>query len=121
MRKTDVVIVDNSLLMVAKIIELIEDEAYISTIKACSNYQSAIELIQQVKPGVVLLDINLPGKSGIELLRYIKIHFSETRVIMVSNQSHEQYKYSCLQLGAFHFIDKSKDFQALPSVIASAL
>jgi DNA-binding NarL/FixJ family response regulator len=76
-------------------------------------------MLSQYKPHLALLDINLPGKSGIELLKYIKVNFPETIVIMVTNQNGDFYRNHSMQLGAHHYIDKSKDFEKLNGLVCS--
>src|SRR5947209_2024369 len=105
-----VLIVDDSRLIVTKITELLEDVKTITSLRACGSYAHAIRLINSIKPGVALLDINLPDKSGIDLLKYLKRHSPATTVIMFSNQSSDYYKSLCFKMGAHHFLDKSNDF-----------
>lgn len=82
-----------------------------------SNYDQAIQQILTSDPDVILLDINLPGKSGIEILRHIKISGKTGEIIMITNHADEYYKLQCRQLGATHFMDKSYDFALIPDII----
>jgi DNA-binding NarL/FixJ family response regulator len=68
---------------------------------------------------MVLLDINLPDKSGIELLRKIKKEYKKMKVFMITNQANDYYKEICKKLGADHFFDKSKDFNLIPDLISA--
>lgn len=113
-------IVDDSELMLDKIRELLEGSARVKMILTANSYEEAIRLINLEQPDVVLLDINLPFfKNGIDILRYIKQYFPAIKIIMFTNQTNEYYRELCLKLGASHFVDKSKDFEALPSIINS--
>ena len=114
-----VLIVDDSPIIITKLVELLEEVCTIKTIKSSSSYSHAVESIDVHNPDVVLLDINLPDKSGIQLLRYVKNNLPLTRVIMVTNQNSTYYKKLCIDLGADHFLDKSKDFETLPSILSS--
>jgi len=69
---------------------------------------------------VVLLDINLPDKSGIELLRLIQERHPETAVLMISNNADQYYRNICKKLGARYFLDKSTDIDLIPSILSSA-
>lgn len=113
-----VVIVDDSTIIVKKIKELLEEDDNIGFIDSCGEYYQAIELINKTRPDVILLDINLPGKNGIDLLRYISLHFKSSKVIMVTNQNHDHYRQMCLQMGAYAFVDKSNDFFSIPGLVA---
>lgn len=119
--KMTVLIVDDSPLIIAKIVELLEDIEAITSVKTCGTYSDAVDMIDTYRPLLVLLDINLPDKNGIELLRYIKSNLPKIIVIMVTNQSSEYYKKLCFKMGADHFVDKSKDFEQLTSLVTSFL
>ena len=113
-------IVDDSELMREKIKELLEGVLRTKRVLTSNSYEEAIRLINSEQPNVVLLDINLPFfKSGIDILRYIKQHFPTIKIIMFTNQTSEYHRDLCLKLGASHFIDKSKDFDALPGIVSS--
>ena len=114
-------IVEDSPLIVKSMIELLEDVAGIAFIESCGTYSEAISLLSTYNPAVVLLDINLPDKNGIVLLKYIKTFYPETTVIMVTNQNEDLYKNICLEIGAHCFLDKSNDFEKLPLLVATVV
>jgi DNA-binding NarL/FixJ family response regulator len=110
-------IVDDNKNYINRVIELLNEAKNAYRVIAASNYNEAINLIAKEKPGVVLLDMNLPGKSGIEVLHYIKEEGWDCKVIMVTNHSHEGYRKLCQDAGADIFLDKSKDFGLIPDLI----
>jgi len=118
-QQMDILIVDDSLLVTSKIKELIEDVKVVTGIKSCGTYAEAIDLLKNDHPKVVLLDINLPDRSGIDLLQHIKTFWANIIVVMVTNQSSEYYQNLCFKMGADYFLDKSKDFDQLPSILYS--
>ncbi|MCW3107630.1 MAG: response regulator transcription factor [Segetibacter sp.] len=118
-QKMTVLIVDDSSLIIQKIIELLQDVASILEFKSCGTHHEAIQLMNELLPAVAILDINLPDKSGIDVLMYIKQNHPKTIVIMCTNQVSSYYKEQCLKLGANFFIDKSKDFEKIPQLISS--
>ncbi|MEK7226615.1 MAG: response regulator, partial [Bacteroidota bacterium] len=67
-----VLIVDDNKNYVDRLIDLMEDSSIANPVIVANNYNEATRLIAKEKPGIVLLDMNMPGKSGIEVLRYIK-------------------------------------------------
>ena len=109
--------VDDNQLFVERMISILEDSGYAGDIKVAKNFNEASRIILMKKPDLVLLDINLPGKSGIELLRKINEWELDCRVIMISNHDNEYYRKQCLDLGASAFLDKSSDFSLVPSLI----
>ena len=73
------------------------------------------------RPELVLLDIALPGKNGIELLKRIRSINPTSRVIMVTGNIDPALARKALELGALAYIDKPFDLAYLKRVIAMAL
>jgi DNA-binding NarL/FixJ family response regulator len=117
--KKIVLIVDDSILILERMIPLLEEVSNIQFVVHAGNYSEAIELLKGLTPDMVLLDINLPDKSGIELLRKIKEDYKKTKVFMITNQANDYYKNICKKLGADHFFDKSTDFNLIPELISA--
>ena len=112
-----VLIVDDNKNYIDRIVDLLNEAGNTNRIISAGNYNKAVELIAKEKPGIVLLDMNMPGKSGIEVLRYIKEEGWDCKVIMVTNHSNESYRKLCRDAGADHFLDKSKEFGLIPTLI----
>lgn len=114
----NVLVVDDSALIITRITDLLEEVKGISAIRSSMSYDEAVELLKTFKPDVALLDINLPGKSGIDLLEYIKKNFPAMLTIMVTNQATDFHRDQCFKTGADYFIDKSKDFDKIPQILS---
>jgi len=118
MKKLVTLIVDDSSVIIKRFKEILGDMDNIETVLHAHNYYEGSQMLENVKPHVVLLDINLPDKSGIELLRHIQEQQIDTRVIMITNHATEHYKKVCAGLGADHFFDKSNEFELIPGIIS---
>ena len=118
MKKLVALIVDDSRVIVERVSEILSDMDNIDRIWHAGNYREGSRMLKEIKPDVILLDINLPDKSGIELLRHIQEQHIETRVIMITNSATEHYKKICAGLGADHFFDKSNEFERIPDIIS---
>ena len=116
-----VLIIDDSPIIVARVRAMLEGMPLAATVMQAGSYAEALPLLESQRPGIVLLDINLPDINGVEMLRRIKIAYPSTIVIMLSNQSGEFYRSRCNVLGASRFIDKSTEFDQVPHIIASFL
>ncbi|HRN79023.1 MAG TPA: response regulator [Ferruginibacter sp.] len=117
-----ILIVDNAK-AIARRVELLfaEHRETITTITLADSYAQAVQLLQHQAYQLVLLDIHLKDKSGMNLLQHIKLHYPETIVIMFTNNATPEYRNACLQLGANAFLDKTTDFEILPKVVMQSL
>ena len=64
------------------------------------------ELLATILPDYVLLDVNLPGRSGMELLREIRVRFPATRVVMITGYAAVDLAVAAMKLGAHDYIAK---------------
>ncbi len=71
-----------------------------------SNAEQALELVERLHPDVILLDIRLPGVSGIEVCRTVTERYPETAVIILTTFTDESLIAQCIQAGARGFIVK---------------
>lgn len=83
--------------------------------------EEALRRIPEFRPHVVLLDILMPGPSGVDTLKRIKALPHETCVIMVSGQEDQETAQRTLALGAADYIRKPMDFAYLDSVLETHL
>lgn len=111
-------IVDDNMNFVKRIVSMLEDARNIRGINVANNYEEARRIFFSEEHELVFLDINLPGKSGIELLKLIKEHRRDTDVIMITNHADPYYRQQCLQLGAKYFLDKSNDYGRITSLVS---
>jgi len=83
-----------------------------------SSGDEALELVRDLCPDIVLLDIALPGLSGIETLRRLKAACPRTCVVMVSANEDIDVAQQTLAMGAADYVPKPVDFGYLDSVLA---
>ena len=114
----NVVLVDDSLLVRERVASIISEIPSAKVIGEAGNSTEAMEVVRKTKPDVVILDIKMPGESGLQVLRKLKNEFGELRIIMLTNYSDSQYKAECLMHGADYFLCKSDEFNKLPEVFS---
>lgn len=84
------------------------------------NGNEAIEIARDFKPDLVLLDVVMPEKDGIETLKVLKEEHPDLKVIMVSSLGTEEKVTEALKLGALAFIQKPFDEDELCAHITKA-
>ncbi|WP_457575004.1 response regulator [Desulfolithobacter sp.] len=82
--------------------------------------ESALRLIEQDKPEVMVLDLKMPGVDGIEVLEKVKKTNPEIQVIILTGHGSEEDRKKCMELGAFAYLRKPVDIKALSKVIKEA-
>ncbi len=112
-----VFIVDDSPVVRERIATLLADLPSVEIVGQAEIAFEAISATRRLKPDVMLLDISMPGGSGIHVLEMVKKERPAPLVIMLTNFAHEQYRQKCLQLGADFFFDKSTEFEKVLSVL----
>ena len=74
-----------------------------------------------LKPSLVLVDLRMPGLSGMELLKRLADAASNTAVIMITGYGDVPTAVSAMKLGAFHFVQKPFDAEALLNIVEETL
>lgn len=88
------------------------------TVTICSNWLEALDVFRRETPGLVILDINLPGKNGVEICREIRA-ISRTPIIILSARESEDDKVTLLELGADDYVAKPFSSRELVARIAA--
>jgi DNA-binding response OmpR family regulator len=89
-------------------------------VRVVDDGESAVATLASDRPDVVLLDVNLPGVSGLEVLRYMRAHDPGVPVIMITGTSDHVAITTALMRGAFAYIPKPFNVQYVKHLIAVA-
>ncbi len=114
-----ILIVDDAALVVERLSDMLNEMGCIDFIFKANAYNAAVDIIKKQEPHFVLLDIQLIGRNGIELLGFIKQNYPNIVSIMLTNRVSDYYKEMCENMGASFFIDKSSEFEKIPGIIES--
>ena len=113
-----VVIVEDSPIVRVRLKALLHtDVPHAEVVGEVEEAQMAIRLIQDTCPDVVILDLQLAGGSGFEVLRAVKRAAHAPVVIVLTNLTSSEYQTTCLEAGAEFFLDKSFGFDQLAKTI----
>jgi CheY-like chemotaxis protein/cytidylate kinase len=82
--------------------------------------ESALKLIKEDEPEVIIVDLKMPGVDGLEVLRKVKETRPEIEVIILTGHGHEEDRQLCMELGAFAYLQKPLDINVLSETIQKA-
>lgn len=112
-----VLIADDSEQIRERLAALLAESSQIRIIGQAGNIVEAMNAVRCLKPDTVILDIRMPGGSGIDLLKKIKTHYPAIKVIMLTNFDYDQYRRQCRQVGADYFLNKTMEFEKVVDLI----
>lgn len=105
-----VLIADDSELLVERLTANLAKMSGIEVIGRAGNALEASNAIRELKPDAVVLDLCMPGGSGMDVLRRVKVDGSAPVIIVLTGYTQSQYRKRCLEGGASFFFDKSTEF-----------
>jgi DNA-binding response OmpR family regulator len=106
-----VLVVDDEPDAVELLTEFLTGKGY--DVVTASNGEEALQRVKEDRPHLILLDVRMPGMSGLEVLRRVREIDQEVGVIMVTAVNEEETGRTALALGAFDYIVKPLDFAYL--------
>lgn len=121
MKKTSIVVVDDHKLIREMWTRMFSEKEEVEIVGEAGELDEAVELIKKLRPDIVLLDINLFDKSGLEAVPQIRKYSPGTKIIAVSMHNQPAYAKKMLQLGASGYVTKnsshSEIFKAVEEVM----
>jgi DNA-binding NarL/FixJ family response regulator len=114
-----IAMVEDHLVLRQGLISLLKDEKSISVIFDVNNGQELLDNLEEQKPDVVLLDIDMPVMDGREALKHIVNDFPEIKVIMLTMHFSAGYIVSFLKEGASAFLPKGAGIEEIVLAIKS--
>ena len=101
--------------------ELLADAFSGARFSEAGNGDEVLAQLVISQPDVLLLDINMPGRSGFEVLKDVKHIYPQLPVIMVSVQTESQYALRCLRAGAAEYVNKNSASEELVPAVRKIL
>jgi DNA-binding NarL/FixJ family response regulator len=83
--------------------------------------EQTLEMVRTLRPDLVLLDLSMPGRSGLDLVAQICDEFPDTRVLVLSMHPEDQYAERVMRCGAMGFVSKGSAVDELMEAVCRAL
>ena len=118
---TKVMIADDHSLIREGIKQLLEFEGNIQVIAEAANGVECLDKLQDFTPDVLLLDINMPEKNGLEVLKEIKKKKYDIKVLILTGHNEPEYLLKAVDIGVSGYILKDSGLNELQGAIQSIL
>jgi len=112
-----VLLADDHPLIRAGVRSILEREDDIEVVGEAGNGREALDLVEQLSPDVLLLDVEMPVMPGIEVANELKRFGSEVQILVLSSHDDEQYVFGLLESGASGYLIKDE----IPETIVEAV
>jgi len=112
-----VIIADDHSIVREGLRQLIELDDEIEVIDEAADGKQCLAILENVKPDVLLLDVNMPEMNGLEVLQALKNNHSETKVLILTIHNEVDYLIKAVDLGVNGYILKDSDFADLKTAI----
>lgn len=112
-----VFIVDDSRLVVERLADLLEDVPRAQLVGQAADVSEALLGVRKMQPHILILDLQMPGGSGLDVLRAIRADYPHLYVVICTNYPYPQYREECLAAGADFFLDKTAEFEKIPAIL----
>ncbi len=120
MARMRVVVVDDHTLIRQGIVGLLDSQPDIEVVGQAGNGQDGIALAAELNPDVVLMDVSMPGISGLAAAKEIKSRQPDVAVLFLTIHDREDYLYQALRAGASGYVLKGADVNDLLAALRSA-
>ena len=104
-----VVLCDDHAMVRRGIRETISDAVDIQVVGESGSYAEVREVLRSTPCEVLLLDLNMPGRGGLDVLASLREANSSVRVLVVTMFAEDQYAIRCLRAGAHGYLNKAGD------------
>ena len=116
-----VMITDDHAMIREGIKRLLEFDGEMKVIAEAGDGEECLELLKEVEPDVLLLDINMPKKNGIEILEKIKNNKLPVKVLMLTVHNEVEYLVKAVDIGVNGYILKDSESAELKKAIVSVV
>ena len=115
---THLYIVDDSATMRTRIHEVLDPMPGVRVVGEAADAPRAVVDILSLAPHVVVLDLDLHGSSGMQVLHAIVPQMPAIDFVVLTSHSDPQYRRACQRAGARHFLDKATEFDRIRQVVS---
>ncbi len=117
----NILIADDHAIVRKGLTQIIREEFSFAEITEATNSLEVFEKIKEKKWNIILLDISMPGKNGVEILKQLRVNDASTPILMLSMHPEEQYALRVLKAGASGYLCKESATDELITAMKKVL
>lgn len=117
--KVKVCLIDDHDLLRRGMRTMLESEEGVEVVGEASDGEKALPLVDETEPHVVIIDVVMPKKDGIEATREIKDAYPNVAVVVLSGHDEQQFVFDALKAGASGYLLKSAQLEEVVSTVKS--
>jgi len=116
-----ILIADDQMILRAGLRAMLEGLSGVTVVGEASNGQDAVDMVRQLRPAIVLMDVTMPILDGIRATRIIKENYSDTRVIIFTSSADDNIFFGALSAGADGYCLKNAKTDQLAGAINAVM
>jgi two-component system, NarL family, response regulator DevR len=118
--KKDILLVDDHEVVRLGLKSLLEHNDQFQVVAEAGTAKEAVEMVEKYQPDVVLMDIRLPGPSGIDACQEITDRWPDVRVVILTSYAEDDMLFSAIRAGASGYVLKQIGAEGLIAAIEAA-
>jgi DNA-binding NarL/FixJ family response regulator len=112
-----VLIADDSTVIRDRLAALLREVPGVSVVAESGDVSGTLDAIRQLRPAVVVLDVSMPGGSGLDVLRQMAEEGLQAVTIVLTNYPFPEYEKKAREQGAIAFLNKSSEFMKVADLM----
>lgn len=116
-RRIRVLVVDDSPVTLQTISNFLQRQEAVEVVGTAEDGAQAVEQARQLRPDLILMDVQMPGMNGLEATSIITSEAESVRVVMVTVNDTPELRQAAKESGAFQFIPKPQLWRTLPGIL----
>jgi DNA-binding NarL/FixJ family response regulator len=112
-----IILADDSSLILDRLNEMVGRYKQVEIVRSCNNGIDTLEALRTLKPDLAIVDIKMPGLSGLEVLNEIRKEDKKLKFIILTFYSSDYHKQMAIQAGADYFFNKVDDFEKVSLLV----
>jgi len=112
-----VMLAEDSDIIRDRLVEMLREAAHVDLVGIACDAPEAMALFHAVRPEAIILDIQMPGGNGVDVLQTIRHSDRTCTVIMLTSYNSDYLRQRCLDRGADFFLDKATEFEQVLDVL----